>query len=292
MKKSSIEIAAGGSSSDNDSPSSQSDEAIPAAVPAAIDATPVERGRFVLDVHNRDEDSVSAENEHINDADNDDKNDNSNAADDAPDSPKSFNSDDIFEDVEQGEEQISDHDLERLLGPLPLKRTGKNMLGENNSIPHSVLEMDGNDDDTSDESRRKRPKKGVCPCCPSVVRRGPWQMLAAMIGWDGSVPSTPVGNMIVVFPSCYYNRGFGIMGPHWFGPICCLALLTIATSYFAPKAYHNIGPISGITCLLFYIVGIASLCVVSCSDPGVVKSDLRGGKNGYGGVPATDVSAG
>lgn len=95
------------------------------------------------------------------------------------------------------------------------------------------------------------------------------------MGRDGSVPSTRVGNMIVVFPSCYYKevleygsssvRVFLVMALDYlaagpinqplifffrnarFGRICCLALLTIATSYFAPKAYHNIGPISGIT---------------------------------------------
>lgn len=130
-------------------------------MPAAIDATPVERGRFVLDVHNHDEDSVSAKNEDINHADNGDKNNNINAADDAPDSPKSFNSD----DVEQGEEQISDHDLERLLGPLPLKRTGKNMLGDSSgkiivfpavfwkwTAPMMIPVMN---------LEEKRPKKGV-----------------------------------------------------------------------------------------------------------------------------------
>ena len=72
-----------------------------------------------------------------------------------------------------------------------------------------------------------------------------------------------------------------------------MALLTFATTYFAPKAYQNIGPISAITCLVFYTVALASLLVVSCSDPGVVKSGGgSGGKKGYAGVPMADVSAG
>lgn len=80
-------------------------------------------------------------------------------------SPKSFNSNEIFDDVDMecggAEERISDHDLDRLLGPLPLRR-------------------------------------GLCPCCPQVVQRGPWQCIAAATGRDGSVSNTRVGNMIVI----------------------------------------------------------------------------------------------
>ena len=76
------------------------------------------------------------------------------------------------------------------------------------------------------------------------------------------------------------------MGPHWFGPLCCVGLLTGATFYFGRKAYHTIGFGSAAICLLFYITALVSLFIVSCSDPGVVKADSR-----YEGVPS-DVSAG
>ena len=77
------------------------------------------------------------------------------------------------------------------------------------------------------------------------------------------------------------------MGPHWFGPICCVGLLTGATFYFGRKAYHTIGVGSAAICLLFYITALVSLFIVSCSDPGLVKADSR-----YEGVPSSDVSAG
>lgn len=287
------ELAAGSSSSPHNEefPSPQSDEAIPAA--AAIPAAePVERGRFVLHLHNRDDDGEDSGVDGNVSVNNDDNNNSSNGstAITAPDSPKSFNSDEIFEDVECGEEQISDADLERLLGPPPLLRRTS---GENDAIPHS-LETDCNDDD-SDDTRRKRPKKALCSCCPNVVRRGPCRMLLTMTGRDGSVPTTRVGNMIVVFPKCFQNMGFGIMGPHWFGPVVCVVLLTIATSHFAPTAYRNIGPLSSLMCILFYIIGIVSLCIVSCSDPGVVKpggGPEGRGRNGYAGVPTMNGSAG
>ena len=118
---------------------SSSNEVINAAVPAA---QPVEKGRFVLDLHNRDDDSI---------ADETTANTNSIAE---PDSPKSFNSDEIFEDVdfEYGEEgKISDHDLDRLLGPLPSRRTS--------NPPQNSLETDCNDDDSSHDSSTTRRKR-------------------------------------------------------------------------------------------------------------------------------------
>jgi len=259
------------------------DEDIPAAIPAAA---PVERGRFVLNIHNRDDDdSVDSDNNGNNNID---------AADDGapPKSPKSLHSGEMFEDVEQTEEQTLDDDWDRLLGPLPRRSTS----GENDDTILNNLEVDISSDDNSDDpNRRKRLKKGLCQCCPNIVRRGPWKILAATMRGDKSVKSRRVGNMFVLCPPCFRAMGFGIIGPHWFGPLCCLFLLTIATSYFAPKAYHNIGPVSAITCFLFYTIGIVSLCIVSCSDPGVVKSggglDRRGSK-GYAGLPMLDVSAG
>jgi len=229
----STEMSTGNSPLNNESSAPQSDTAIPAAVPAAV---PVERGRFVLQLHNLDEDSdddVASENDDDgdNNNDNNDGNDNNNNST-APDSPKSFNSEEIFEDVEQGKEQVSDRDLERLLGPLPLRRVSNNASGDNNKNMNS-LEVDNN---ASDDSRWKRSKKAFCPCCPGAVRRGPWQMIMAMTGHDGSTPGTRVGNMIVVFPRCFYNQGFGIMGPHWYVIIILWSAVVIGILLFCHTA--------------------------------------------------------
>ena len=264
---SSLERAADGD--EEEERSQRSDVVIPAAVSTVPAAEPVERGRFVLHLHNRDEDSVESEN-------GDNIDDNKNIADNkSTTSAKSFNSDEIFEDVdvEQGEEKITDHDLDRLLGPLPSLHTRRGRL-----------ELDGSDSPEGKSHRRHH--KSFCPCCPSSVQRGPWQMVMTLMGNDGSIPPTRVGNMIVIFPRCFYRYGCGIMGPHWFGPVCCLGLLTFATIYFAPKAYQNIGMLSAITCLIFYIIGVVSLFIVACSDPGVVKP------GGYASVPTMNASAG
>jgi hypothetical protein len=91
-----------------------------------------------------------------------------------------------------------------LLGPLPSRRSC-------NTTPSS-LETDRRDNDDEEDPRRRKQKKFICPCCPNALRRG---QFAAVMGKDGSAPTTRVGNMIVVFPKCFNSMGFGIVGPHW-----------------------------------------------------------------------------
>lgn len=279
------------SPADDDAPSAHPDGAIqaPAAVPAA---TPVDRGRFVLHMHDRDDDDSDADS---NGEGNNDKEPASGVAAEksAPDSPKSFNSDEIFEDVEQVEVETTDQDLERLLGPLPRRINS----GENNSENENATASLEVDDGSDESNRRKRTKRGACHCCPSSARRGPCRFFAPMPGGDDGDDSSAavprVGNMTILFPQCYRSFGFGIMGPHWFGPVSVVALLTIATLYFSPKAYHHIGPGSGIICLLFYVASLVSLCMVSCTDPGVVRSGGKpSAKNGYAGLPTANPDGG
>jgi len=84
---------------------------------------------------------------------------------------KSFNSDEIFDDVDMecgGEgERISDHDLDRLLGHLPLRRASGAIDNNRRSL----------ETESTSSDRRKKRSKGLCPCCPQVVQRGPWQWI-------------------------------------------------------------------------------------------------------------------
>lgn len=207
-----------------------------------------------------------------------------------PDSPKSFNSEDIFDDVVEDEEmppvddgRITDQDLDRLLGPLPSRRTVNN--ASTNKQHPSRLEVDNcsTDDDWSREKKNKNPSAPICPCCPNSIRRGPGPWLAS---------GTKVGNVFILSPRCYNQFGFGVIGPHWFGPLCCFGLETLATNYYYPLAKNNVGMISAVICLLFYCLGVISLCLVSCSDPGIiVKSGGTEGlerNNGYAGVSTTE----
>ena len=214
------------------------------------------------------------------------------------DSPKSFNSEDIFDDILQDEEmpppviddgRITDQDLDSLLGPLPSRRAVNNNHNSstNNNHPISSLEVDNgstNDDDWSREKKNKKPSAQICPCCPNSIRRGPGP-------WFTS--GTKVGNVFILSPRCYNQFGFGVIGPHWFGPLCCFGLETLATIYYYPLAKNNVGVISSVICLLFYCLGVVSLCLVSCSDPGIIVKKSGGTEglernNGYAGVSTTE----
>lgn len=186
----------------------------------------------------------------------------------SPDSPKSFNSEDIFEEEQlspHDDYKVTDQDLDRLLGPLPSRRTAR-----------SNLEVDVGGGDSCNSSsnwngetkNKKQSSRVLCPCCSTTIK---------------------VGNVFVLLPRCYNQFGFGVIGPHWFGPICCLGLETGATIYYYHMAKNNVGAISACICLLFYTVGIISLCLTSCSDPGIVKSIRGGGMDGRGGLDGIGV---
>ena len=270
----------------------ESNGSIPSAVPAASAASAVERGAHMVDIRNEydsaEDDSIAENNNFLEGSAEKMK---------APDSPKSFNSQDIFDDIEDEElsnlphkDRITDQDLDRLLGPLPSRRTVNN--NNNNHPVSSSLEVDNycstNDDWSREKKNKKPPGATICPYCPNFIR-------------GGIAPTTKVGNVFILCPRCYNKFGFGVIGPHWFGPVCCFGLETIATIYYYPLAKNNVGTISAVICLIFYIFGTISLCLVSLSDPGIVKSvrgggiDGRGGldgvgvgRNGYAGVSTTD----
>ncbi|KAL7436427.1 hypothetical protein ACHAXM_005199 [Skeletonema potamos] len=256
---------------------------IPSAVPAASAASAVDRG-------NMRNEYVSAEDDNSTAAENlpDDVKLQPPKTPMSPDSPKSFNSEDIFDDVDDDEEipraeedRITDQDLDRLLGPLPSRRTVNTTASNNNHHPSS-LEVDNcSNDDWSREKKTKKPSSDmICPCCPSMIRRGFGPLFAT---------STKVGNVFILSPRCYNQFGFGVCGPHWFGPVCCFGLETIATIYYYSLAKNNVGMISAVICLLFYIFGIISLCLVACSDPGIVRSVRGGGVDGRGGLDGAGV---
>eukprot|EP00956_Cyclotella_meneghiniana_P038706 scaffold158621_cov38-Cyclotella_meneghiniana.AAC.1 len=102
---------------------------------------------------------------------------------------------------------------------------------------------------------------------------GPLPSRRAALEQDGRERKKGPGNMIVVCPRCLH-RGFGVVGPHWIGPISCFILLTIATATLTPKAYANINPVSCYICIAFYVLGVVSLVIVTCSDPGIVKREM------------------
>lgn len=85
-------------------------------------------------------------------------------------------------------------------------------------------------------------------------------------------PAQRFGNCTVFAPASVYARtGWGIRGPHWFGPPCVACVILAASYYFCRHAYKYIGPVTLGICLLWTALTIYLLINVAYRDPGIVK---------------------
>jgi hypothetical protein len=80
-----------------------------------------------------------------------------------------------------------------------------------------------------------------------------------------------VGNMRIFLPAVFFKTGWGIAGPHWFGPFCVLFLVGLASHYFVGISLRRIGPITAAICIIFAAASAYNLANVAFRDPGVVK---------------------
>jgi hypothetical protein len=84
----------------------------------------------------------------------------------------------------------------------------------------------------------------------------------------GTVHPQPIGNMKILFPAYFHSSGWGVLGPHWFGPACVWAILVVA-SHLCIKGAVDIGPISTVLCYVFFAACTFLLTDVSLRDPGI-----------------------
>jgi len=87
------------------------------------------------------------------------------------------------------------------------------------------------------------------------------------MGW---IMPYPVGNMQILFPEFFHSSGWGVLGPHWFGPACVLLILAGASHLCIKSIYrHHLGTMSTIICYLFFGLCTYRLTDVSFRDPGI-----------------------
>ena len=87
----------------------------------------------------------------------------------------------------------------------------------------------------------------------------------------GKIQPHPVGNMTILLPDQFERTGWGVVGPHWFGPACVWLILAVATR-FTIKGALTIGPISTLICIGFMGYCSYLLANVSFRDPGICLS--------------------
>eukprot|EP00977_Amphora_coffeiformis_P014902 scaffold4244_cov167-Amphora_coffeaeformis.AAC.15 len=84
-------------------------------------------------------------------------------------------------------------------------------------------------------------------------------------------PAEKLGSCTVFLPSVFRARGWGIMGPHWFGPPCVMGVILSASSFFIRHGWNKVGPITGTICMLWTIMILYLLVNSAYRDPGIVK---------------------
>lgn len=80
------------------------------------------------------------------------------------------------------------------------------------------------------------------------------------------------GNVKVLCQGCHKRTGYGIIGPHWFGPFVVCFIVAWASTHFVHKAHTSVGPISTAVCAIFAVLTIYYLFATSFKDPGIVKA--------------------
>ena len=84
-------------------------------------------------------------------------------------------------------------------------------------------------------------------------------------------PVEHLGSCTIFLPSVFARTGWGIMGPHWFGPPCVLGILLAACSFFIRHAFNMVGPITGSICILWTAMIVYLLGNSAYRDPGIVR---------------------
>jgi DHHC palmitoyltransferase len=81
-----------------------------------------------------------------------------------------------------------------------------------------------------------------------------------------------VGNVSIFAPSCWYRTGWGMLGPHWFGPLIVAAITSSSGWFFFHEALRDIGSMSAAICAVFTFATLYHLANASLRDPGVVNT--------------------
>ena len=165
-------------------------------------------------------------------------NDHANYEDDGNnDNDNEDDEDDLFEQLlppKPDYEYADDEDLDQLMGI------------ELNNMDHPSKTSDKKN---SSEINRKKTTQSERQCC-----------------------ARKYGNTIILNMKCFNKtKKYGLIGPHYPGPMFTFALLYGASYYFTKKAFDTVGSVSGFTCIGFAFLTTIHLLKIICVDPGIVK---------------------
>ena len=86
-------------------------------------------------------------------------------------------------------------------------------------------------------------------------------------------PCERVGRMTIFLPRVYYSTGWGIQGPHWFGPPCVLLMIVLATIHLVNGTWSE-RPYTAAICTIFSILCSYHLFNAAYRDPGLIRAKI------------------
>lgn len=94
-------------------------------------------------------------------------------------------------------------------------------------------------------------------------------------------PSEKVGNMTIFLPSLYYKTGWGISGPHWFGPPCVFSIICAASFHLVRSSLAEKRPCTAGICCFFAILSAFYLLNTAYRDPGLIRARVEAPTRDY-----------
>lgn len=88
-----------------------------------------------------------------------------------------------------------------------------------------------------------------------------------------SSPCEKVGRMTIFLPRVYYSTGWGIQGPHWFGPPCVFFVIVLATIHLVNVTVVE-RPYTATICTIFSLICSYHLFNAAYRDPGLIRAKI------------------
>ena len=187
--------------------------------------------------------------------------------------------DDVVEDRPQEEKELNGGDgykepRGKVSPGSEIKKTANPMNDESKAgmvksttlTPMEIAMADDDIDDEEDDMESLLPGGASAEGGNSKAsKKKPLPTKTYLNGW---IKPQSVGNMHILFPEYFQTSGFGVLGPHWFGPACVWLILVVAT-HFCLRRSHQLGIGSVLVSFFFFGVSTYLLTDVSFRDPGI-----------------------
>jgi DHHC palmitoyltransferase len=191
--------------------------------------------------------------------------------------PPSSSSISIHENViseEQEDEELISRGRTGKMAPLEMEEEEipgiRTVPSADESIDEDILELESllRSKETVDDTSSKQES----PLSNGTHRSVPYCLPCCGAASNSDRKPYYMGNIRVFSPSLYTcTGGWGVFGPHWFGPPCISAMVVVASYYIIyERCYRRHWYLTMTTCLLLALSTLYFLFSAAYRDPGVI----------------------